>query len=208
MLNQKMEKPKSKKKPITKRSQPVPKKSSTAVSGKDASYKASSAAKKSKSNALKAKSPISSPAESEDDDDDSGEETAKTTTKSKPRSGKTDSNQSTAMSTVSSKKQKTPAKSNDCKDVVVRKRMASLNASAMLAAAYEVERHLDRVESMASSENDAPKSVQPKKIKDIKDIKDEVLESKDVIKHIHNLSIPFSKIENVFFSFSQYFFSV
>lgn len=78
------------------------------------------------------------------------------------------------------KKSKPPAKPNDCKELVVRKRMASLNASAMLAAAYEVERHLDRVESMATSGNDAPKPALSKKIKDAKDIKGEVLESKDV----------------------------
>lgn len=202
-----MEKTKSKKKPITKRPQPVPKKSSTAVGVKgDASYKASSAAKKSKSNASKVKSPISSPAESDDGDDDSDEETTKTATKSKQRSGKTDSIQSTAASSNSSKKLKTPAKAIDCKEVVVRKRMASLNASAMLAAAYEVERHFDRVESMATSENDVPKTVPPKKIKDIKDIKDEVLESKDVNKNIHALSIIFSEIKNMVFPFAQFFF--
>lgn len=58
---------------------------------------------------------------------------------------------------------------SDFKDLVVRKRMASLNASAMLAATYEVERHLDRCDSMyygSSAESDT--LVTPKKVKDIK----------------------------------------
>lgn len=164
MLNQKIEKPKVKKKPIAKRPQPVAKKSSIAVGAKgDASYKASSA--------------------------------AKTTAVS------------TASSTNLSKKPKTPVKSNDCKELVVRKRMASLNASAMLAAAYEVERHLDRVESMATSEDEAPKSVLPKKIKDIKDIKGEVLESKDVntTTQTRSLNIFFLKSKMWFFRFHHFF---
>lgn len=68
---------------------------------------------------------------------------------------------------------------SDFKDLVVRKRMASLNASAMLAATYEVERHLDRCDSMyygSSAESDTH-TVTPKKIKDIKR---EVEEPKDV----------------------------
>lgn len=64
--------------------------------------------------------------------------------------------------------------------MVVRKRMASLNASAMLAATYEVERHLDRCDSMyygSSAESDT--LVTPKKIKEII-IKREVEEPKEV----------------------------
>lgn len=176
-----MEKPKTKKKTITKRPQPIPKKAPSAVGGKnDTSNKTSSAAaKKSKSAVTKVKSPISSPTESENDD---GDGMTTTPTKPRPRIKKTDISRPMSVATVNpvnlSKKSKTPAKPNDGKELVVRKRMASLNASAMLAAAYEVERHLDRVESMATSETDAPKSALPKKIKDIKD---EVLESKDVI---------------------------
>lgn len=90
----------------------------------------------------------------------------------------------------------------------MRKRMASLNASAMLAAAYEVERHLDRVESMATSEIDAPKPTLPKKIKDIKD---EVLESKDVILALTHAShllaecnVPKSKLCAFFLSVSVF----
>lgn len=63
----------------------------------------------------------------------------------------------------------------EVKDIVVHKRMASLNASAMLAAAYEVERHMDRVEAKydaATSDGDAPSP--------IKDIKNEDKDEKDV----------------------------
>lgn len=67
-------------------------------------------------------------------------------------------------------------------DLVVRKRMASLNASAMLAASYEVERHFDQCDSMynsssAAAESDSDPSTSPKKIKTIKN---EVDESKEV----------------------------
>lgn len=62
--------------------------------------------------------------------------------------------------------------------------MASLNASAMLTATYEVERHLDRCDSMyygSSAESDT--LVTPKKIKDIKR---EIEEPKEVIDAFHN----------------------
>lgn len=65
-------------------------------------------------------------------------------------------------------------------DLVVRKRMASLNASAMLAASYEVERHFDQCDSMynsssaAESESEPPSS--PKKLKNIKNETDETKE--------------------------------
>lgn len=71
-------------------------------------------------------------------------------------------------------------KSNDVKEVIVRKRMASLNASAMMAATYEVERQLDKCEEKMykiSSDADEHISSPPKKAKEIKN---EVLESKDV----------------------------
>lgn len=89
------------------------------------------------------------------------------------------------MAASSSKKQSkkkrksSPHAKSDFKDLVVRKRMASLNASAMLAATYEVERHLDRVDSMyygSSAESDT--LVTPKKIKEIKR---EIEEPKEVI---------------------------
>lgn len=72
------------------------------------------------------------------------------------------------------------AKPTDVKDVVVRKRMASLNASAMMAATYEVERQLDKCEAKMykySPGFEEPTATLPKKAKDIKD---EVLEPKDV----------------------------
>lgn len=82
-----------------------------------------------------------------------------------------------------------PSTSSDFKEILVRsQRMASLNASAMMAATYEVERHLDHVDSMydsiAKSSSSAAESetqtLTPKKMKDIKDIKDEVLDAKEV----------------------------
>lgn len=59
----------------------------------------------------------------------------------------------------------TPA---DGSDLVVRKRMASLNATAMLAASYEVERHLDmdslyNDSSSEDSDVDNPPSPKPEK---------------------------------------------
>lgn len=70
----------------------------------------------------------------------------------------------------------------EVKEFVVRKRMASLNASAMLAATYEVERHLDRVDSLYDSRNsgDREHDTAPTVPKKLKDIKDEVLDSKEV----------------------------
>lgn len=79
----------------------------------------------------------------------------------------------------------TSTSKTEIKDVVVRKRMASLNASAMLAAAYEVERHIDRAEAKynaASSATDSDASAPtPKRLKDIKN---EVRDEKDVSKII------------------------
>lgn len=72
------------------------------------------------------------------------------------------------------------AKPIDVKDVVVRKRMASLNASAMMAATYEVERQLDKCEAKMykySPGSEEPTAALPKKVKEIKD---EVPEPKDV----------------------------
>lgn len=69
------------------------------------------------------------------------------------------------------------------KDLVVRKRIASLNATAMLAASYEVERHLDMDSlyngSSADSEDseEEEKPVTPKKIKEVKaEVVDDVKE--------------------------------
>lgn len=58
--------------------------------------------------------------------------------------------------------------------------MASLNASAMLAATYEVERHMDRVDSMYDNRHLSVDSDVPTVPKKLKDIKDEVLDAKEV----------------------------
>lgn len=74
-------------------------------------------------------------------------------------------------------------KSNDVKEVIVRKRMASLNASAMMAASYEVERQFDKCEEkMYKMSSDAEEHISspPKKAKEIKN---EVLEAKEVCTH-------------------------
>lgn len=72
--------------------------------------------------------------------------------------------------------------------------MASLNASAMLAATYEVERHLDRCDSMyygSSAESDTV--VTPKKIKDIKreieEPKEVIVNHYSILLQIHDLII-------------------
>lgn len=71
---------------------------------------------------------------------------------------------------------------SDVKDLTVRKRMASLNASAMMAATYEVERQLDKCEEKMYKLNaDTDELISPPK--KAKDIKNEVLESKDVRKN-------------------------
>lgn len=73
----------------------------------------------------------------------------------------------------------TVSKSSDVKEVVVRKRMASLNASAMMAATYEVERQLDKCEEkMYKVSADAEEHITPPK--KAKEIKNEVFEAKDV----------------------------
>lgn len=70
-------------------------------------------------------------------------------------------------------------KATDIKEVVVRKRMASLNASAMMAATYEVERQLDKCEEkMYKVSADTDEHIAPPK--KAKDIKNEVFETKDV----------------------------
>lgn len=71
-------------------------------------------------------------------------------------------------------------KSTDVKEVVVRKRMASLNASAMMAATYEVERQLDKCEEKMYkvSAADSDEHITPPK--KAKDIKNEVIETQDV----------------------------
>lgn len=86
------------------------------------------------------------------------------------------------------KKKRTVESKTEFKDLVVRKRMASLNATAMLAASYEVERHLDMDSlyngSSANSgsdeeeeEEDVKPEITPKKVKAVKaEIPDDVKE--------------------------------
>lgn len=95
--------------------------------------------------------------------------TKKSATASKSKSTKT-----TAVASAT-----TTAKT-ETKDVVVPKRMASLNASAMLAAAYEAERHIDRVESKYTTNATVTDSDAPSTPKRLKDIKNEERDDKEV----------------------------
>lgn len=108
---------------------------------------------------------------------------AKSTAKGKPNnhSDSSDSNTDHDSETIDRKPVLEKLKKTDVKEVVVRKRMASLNASAMMAATYEVERHLDKCEEKLykkSADSDDNITL-PKKPKDIKN---EVLEPTDVRK--------------------------
>lgn len=160
-----MEKPKSKKKNNLKRVTPT--KKSAASNAKEQSKVA---VKKAKNPSAKLKQVKRTPNKhsSQSDSDDNNDE-------------EVDSSESTVIQKKRKKPPtptKTKANSIDTKDVV-HKRMASLNASAMLAATYEVERHFDRCDSTyngsSGAESEAPSS--PKKIKEIKD---EILDTKDV----------------------------
>lgn len=73
----------------------------------------------------------------------------------------------------------------DLRDVGVTKRMASLNASAMLAATYEVERHLDRCDSTFNCSSAESQSDTPSSPKRIKDIKHEVVDEVNIILYYH-----------------------
>lgn len=86
------------------------------------------------------------------------------------------------------------AKTTDVKDVVVSKRMASLNASAMMAATYEVERQLDKCEAKMYRCSPGPEEHTATPPKKAKDIKDEVLEPKDVSIQQQSLSFEFANI--------------
>lgn len=78
-------------------------------------------------------------------------------------------------------KRKTTEKA-EFKEIVVQKRMASLNASAMLAATYEVERHFDRCDSMYNDHlSDSPVEMPQSPVK-IEKIKAEIEEPKEVRK--------------------------
>lgn len=76
-------------------------------------------------------------------------------------------------------KKKSKDKDNDIKDVVLKKRMASLNASAILTATYEVERHLDRDLSQ-SSEDDINSEEEEGGVESIDEIPSSPVKIKDV----------------------------
>lgn len=167
-------KPKVKKKTLLKR--PVP--SSKKLTSKDESSSSKSVAKKAKVPTIKSKVTKNAGKVSSDESHDSDDDN--------------DSHKNMEIDQKLSKKFKKPKARKavvptDVKEVVVRKRMASLNASAMMAATYEVERQLDKSEALykhdknSCSESDENIVVEPKKPKDIKD---EVLESKDVCRKI------------------------
>lgn len=63
------------------------------------------------------------------------------------------------------------------KDPLSMKRMASLNASAMLAATYEVERHFDRLDE--SSSESSSERIPKKEVKSEKKVKDEKIDADD-----------------------------
>lgn len=143
--------------------------------GKDESNKLINKKPKAALNKVKAKSAVKSkPIESDNSSDDSDSDRESLTTDRKPVLKKL--KKSIVRKAV-------VVKSTDVKDVVVRKRMASLNASAMMAATYEVERQLDKCEekmykvSAADADADDHHITPPKKAKDIKN---EVFETKDV----------------------------
>lgn len=94
-----------------------------------------------------ARSSSSSDSSTDDDDDDDAAADDNKNAKSKGNTvvGTSDSAADKPKSkTAANKRQKrSPESQTEFKELVVRKRMASLNATAMLAASYEVERHLD-----------------------------------------------------------------
>lgn len=167
---QKPTKTKVKKKTLTKKSTPPSKKANAA----DKSESNKTIAKKLKAtpNKIKAKSAVktkpTNKSDSSSNDSDSDRESA--TIDRKPTLKKLKKSMARKAAAV---------KSIDVKEIVVRKRMASLNASAMMAATYEVERQLDKCEEkMYKVSADTDEHIAPPK--KAKDIKNEVLEPKDV----------------------------
>lgn len=143
--------------------------------GKDESNKLMNKKPKAALNKVKAKSAVKSkPIESDNSSDDSDSDRESLTTDRKPVLKK-------LKKSIVRKAAAAVVKSTDVKDVVVRKRMASLNASAMMAATYEVERQLDKCEEkmykVSAADADDHHITPPKKAKDIKN---EVFETKDV----------------------------
>lgn len=170
-FQQKPLKAKVKKKTLPKKSATLTKKATTV--GKDESNKLINKKPKVASNKVKAKSATKSkPIESDSSgsESDSERESLKNVDR-KPALKKL--KKSIAQKAAISK-------ATDVKEVVVRKRMASLNASAMMAATYEVERQLDKCEEKMYKVSAAATDADITPPKKAKEIKNEVFETKDV----------------------------
>lgn len=166
----KPQKAKVKKKTVPKKSLAPTKKASTA--GKDESSKVPH--KKLKATPTKTKTKNVTEAKPNDDSDNSSNDSD-----SDRESHATDRKPALKKLKKSIARKPIIPKSNDVKEVVVRKRMASLNASAMMAATYEVERQLDKCkEKMYKVSADTEEHIAPPK--KAKEIKNEVFEPKDV----------------------------
>lgn len=145
----------------------TPSKKANAI-GKDESKKVAQKKLKASPNKVKAKTAAQSKSNDRDNsNNDSNSECESMKTDRKPSLKKL--KKALARKTVA-------IKSNDVKEVVVRKRMASLNASAVMTATYEAERQLDKREQKLYK-IEADESVAPKKAKEIKN---ELPEPKDV----------------------------
>ncbi|XP_055302088.1 uncharacterized protein LOC129568368 isoform X2 [Sitodiplosis mosellana] len=173
----KPQKAKVKKKPLPKKSVASTKKQPNTV-GKDESSKVAHKKLKATPNKAKKKNVTKAKPNSDDSDNssnDSDSDRESHTTDRKPVLKKFKKSIARKAATASTT---TVSKSSDVKEVVVRKRMASLNASAMMAATYEVERQLDKCEEkMYKVSADADERITPPK--KAKEIKNEVFELKD-----------------------------
>lgn len=161
---------KVKKKTLPKKSLSLSKKSNSA---KDESSETAHKKLKQVPCKVKAKKTIKSKPSTSDNSSDDSDSDRKTVCDRKPTLKK--------LKKSLDQKKAIDSKSNDGKEVVVvRKRMASLNASAMMAATYEAERQFDKCQDkMYKISSDVDEHISPP-TKKPKEIKNEVLESKDV----------------------------
>lgn len=95
--------------------------------------------------------------------------------RSKPSSSEqsdSEKNEDSSSSNSNSKRKRRDSdKDGEIKDLVVRKRMASLNAAAILSATYEAERHIDRQHQALESDEEISSDetrLTPKKLKETK----------------------------------------
>lgn len=160
---------KIKKKPLPKRAPAKPKVPPPPKAEKvKTSEKPKSKPSASKSVTIKRNNSSSKSSSNTDEDDDDNDDVA--------------SQKSSNSKCTKKRKHRTPESKTEFTELVVKKRMASLNATAMLAASYEVERHLDRCDSMYNSSSAESHSETPPSPKKIKDIKHEIIdEPKEVI---------------------------